>query len=179
MNCPKCSSLAREIEDEYEGQKYVLMLWCDECDKEVNLDESVRTLADIINEEGGDRKMKATKTIVIARVDSTPKLVIVTDDKKGEFLENTAMETFIKAYAGIYKAICMELYADQKFLCSYCDLHLYFTRFSGIVMGGEGSPDYLCLKCAGNFGSSQGVKEEKKPMLTLVKGSKDNVKGKK
>ena len=113
--------------------------------------------------------MKAKKSMVIIREDDTHKLTIVTDTKKGEFFEATAMETFIKAYAGIYKAICMELYDDQKFLCSHCDLLLYFTRFSGIVLGGDGSPDYLCLKCAGKFGSPQGVKEDK-AKLGLVKG---------
>ena len=123
--------------------------------------------------------MKATKTIVIARVDSTPKLVIVTDDKKGEFDESTAMETFIKAYAGIYKAICMELYSDQKFLCSHCGLLLYFTKFSGIVVGGDGAPEYLCLKCAGKFGKPQEEEEEKKPMMTLVKGKSEQLRGKK
>ena len=115
--------------------------------------------------------MTAKKSMVIIREDDTHKLTIITDSKKGEFLEATAMETFIKAYAGIYKAICMELYDDQRFLCSHCDNLLFFTRFSGIVLGGDGSPDYLCLKCAAAFGGPQGVKEEK-PKMAIVSGNK-------
>ena len=53
MNCPKCGSLVREMEDEYEGQRYTFMFWCDECDEEVYLDESITTLADIINRREG------------------------------------------------------------------------------------------------------------------------------
>lgn len=161
MNCSKCGSLVRELEDEYKGKRYTFMFWCDECEEEVFPEGDKNKEVE---------KMKATKTIVVARIDDTPKLVIVTDDKKGEFLEATAMETFIKAYAGIYKAICMELYSDQKFLCSHCDLLLYFTHFSGIVMGGEGVPEYLCLKCAVKMGNPQKVKEDKLTKMGLVKG---------
>ena len=99
--------------------------------------------------------MKAIKSIVIVREDTTHKLTIVTDKKKGVFHEPTAMETFVKAYAGIYKAICMELYDDQRFKCSFCNLLLFFTRFSGIVMGGEGKPMYACIKCASKMGENK------------------------
>ena len=114
--------------------------------------------------------MKATKSIIICRTDDTNRITIITDKKKGSFSEPTAMATFIKAYAGIYKAICMELYSDQKFLCSDCGLHLYFTHFSGIVLGGSKEPETLCLKCAAKFGMPQ----NDKPKLGLVKGDGEN-----
>jgi len=114
--------------------------------------------------------MKATKSIIICRTDDTHRITIVSDKKKGSFFEPTAIETFVKAYAGIYKAICIELYSDQKFLCSHCTLLLYFTQFSGIILGGDGAPEYVCLKCAAKFGSPQRVEREKKTKLGLVKG---------
>jgi len=98
--------------------------------------------------------MKATKSIIICRTDSTHRITIVSDKKKGSFFEPTAMETFIKAYAGIYKAICIELYDDQRFMCSFCKLELFFNRFSGIVMGGE-EPMVACIKCASKMGENK------------------------
>lgn len=99
--------------------------------------------------------MKATKSIVVCRTDDTHKLTIVSDKKKGSFFEPTAMETFVKAYAGIYKALCIELYDDQRFRCSFCNLLQFFKHFSGIVLGGEGAPMYACIKCASKMGENK------------------------
>ncbi len=35
MNCPNCNEEAREIKDQYKGQTYIVMWWCDECGCEV------------------------------------------------------------------------------------------------------------------------------------------------
>lgn len=61
--------------------------------------------------------MKVKKSIVIARVDNTLKLVIVGEETSAEFIEDTAVATLMKAYAFIYKLICKELYIDEIFKC--------------------------------------------------------------
>jgi len=36
MNCKTCGGEARPLHDEYKGERYVVMWWCDECDEEVH-----------------------------------------------------------------------------------------------------------------------------------------------
>jgi hypothetical protein len=93
-------------------------------------------------------KTTARKSIVIARPDHSTKLVVIGEQNKAIFWEETPVETLLKAYAHVYRVICKEIYSDEKFICEYCGIVQSMAEFSGIVVTPE-KPKSCCMSCAG------------------------------
>lgn len=99
--------------------------------------------------------MKAKKSIVICRTDDTHSVTIVTEKKKGTFFKPTAAETLVALHAGLFKAICLEIYDDQRFQCNQCKMLKFFTHYAGVMLDNRGNAMHLCRKCAGKMGENQ------------------------